>query len=100
MSKKIYIDRESIRNYYFVSILDYNKCYDVSGSVLGRIVYDQKKYYKIKIPNVFNVILFENDLKLEKMTGNKDEIINKINTLYTINYRDILILKYFLKDSY
>lgn len=100
LSKNIYIDKDNISNYYFVSILDYNKCYDVSGSVLGRFVYDQKNYYKIKITNNTEGIIFQNDIMLEKMTGGKNEIINKLIALYTVDYRVILELKYFLKDFY
>ena len=98
ISKKINVNIYNIVNHYFISILDYNNCYDVCDSKLGNLIYDKKEYYKIQISNNSNVIFFENKVALKKMINNKNDIYNEMNELYQINYRVILILRSFFKS--
>ena len=98
ISKRINVNTSNIANHYFISILDYNKCYDVCEPKLGNLIYDKKEYYKIQTSNNSNVIFFENEVALKKMINNKNDIYNVMNDLYPINYRVILILRSFLKN--
>lgn len=98
MSKKINVNTYNIENYYFISIWDYNKCYDVCGSKLGNLIYDNKEYFKIQISNNSNAILFENEVELSKMINRKNDVYNAVNDLYPINYSVILTSRSFLKN--